>query len=483
MKSRLIASVAGLLLFARAGVAQEHPVRRVANIVSVAVEEYAKGIDERGRLTSAQEYQEAAEFLADARAQALRLSGDRAAQARAILDTIIAAVASRQPPNQLKILEQRFAAALGSEAALELPRKAVDIAEGRAVFERACASCHGVAGRGNGPAARAMNPHPPAIGDAFVMRDVSPATMYRITSVGIAGTPMVGYAGALTPEQRWNIVMYLTSLRTTAQQLAEGEGLYTQQCVQCHGALGAGDGQYARTLSRLPQEIGSFAWQASHSDDQLATVIRAGVPGTAMPPGHALDSAQVRSVVAYLRTLPTKTIPNGATTIAERRRDAAAASRDVLSLLEQSLAASRNGRMSDAADRAFDAYIAFEPLENPARARNPGLVAAMERMFADFKGAARAGDVRAAERARDAIEANMPRILELTRPTGSGFEAFWQSLLIILREGFEAILVIGAIVAFVGAALALWLVREREIERERPAPVPTPQEALEPSAA
>jgi high-affinity iron transporter len=56
--------------------------------------------------------------------------------------------------------------------------------------------------------------------------------------------------------------------------------------------------------------------------------------------------------------------------------------------------------------------------------------------------------VRAAERSRDAIEANMPSVLELTRPTGSGFEAFWQSLLIILREGLEAILVIGAIVAF-----------------------------------
>jgi high-affinity iron transporter len=42
----------------------------------------------------------------------------------------------------------------------------------------------------------------------------------------------------------------------------------------------------------------------------------------------------------------------------------------------------------------------------------------------------------------------MPRVLELTRPTGSGFEAFFQSFLIILREGFEAILVIGAVVAF-----------------------------------
>ncbi len=42
----------------------------------------------------------------------------------------------------------------------------------------------------------------------------------------------------------------------------------------------------------------------------------------------------------------------------------------------------------------------------------------------------------------------MPKVLELTNPAGSGFEAFLQSLLIILREGFEAILVVGAVVAF-----------------------------------
>jgi high-affinity iron transporter len=36
----------------------------------------------------------------------------------------------------------------------------------------------------------------------------------------------------------------------------------------------------------------------------------------------------------------------------------------------------------------------------------------------------------------------------LTQPAGSGWEAFWQSFLIILREGFEAILVVGAVVAF-----------------------------------
>jgi high-affinity iron transporter len=72
----------------------------------------------------------------------------------------------------------------------------------------------------------------------------------------------------------------------------------------------------------------------------------------------------------------------------------------------------------------------------------------MEKHFADFKGAIRGNDLGTAERARDAIEANMQRVVDLTRPPGSGFEAFLQSFLIILREGFEAILVIGAVVAF-----------------------------------
>ncbi|HEY8794774.1 MAG TPA: FTR1 family protein, partial [Gemmatimonadaceae bacterium] len=115
---------------------------------------------------------------------------------------------------------------------------------------------------------------------------------------------------------------------------------------------------------------------------------------------------------------------------------------------EQALAAARNGRASDAGDRAFDAYIAFEPLETRARAKNPGLVASVERLFADFKGAVRSNDIQGAERARNAIEADLPAVVELTKPTGSVSEAFWQSFLIILREGFEAILVIGAVVAF-----------------------------------
>src|SRR5687767_14746715 len=117
MRSRLTATVlATTMLWVAPLAAQEHPVRRVANIVSVAVEEYARGVDSKGQLISQIEDQEATDFLADARTQAARLPGDRAAAALAILDSIVKAVADRRPPDSVKVIEQRFAAALGSEA-------------------------------------------------------------------------------------------------------------------------------------------------------------------------------------------------------------------------------------------------------------------------------------------------------------------------------------------------------------------------------
>jgi high-affinity iron transporter len=445
---RFVAVIAIAGLSTRLAAQDEHPIRRVANIVSVAVEEYKKGVDDKGRLISADEYNEAVGFLTDAREASARLPGDRAIAGRAILDSIIAAVAAKKPPAAIEPMNQRFAAALGSEAALELPLKPIDIAAGERLYRSTCASCHGPRGLGDGPAAATLNPKPPAIGAMSAISTVAPAMAFRKVSVGVAGTAMPAFASTLAADDRWNIVMYLGSLRSTPQQIADGEGLYMQGCIECHGVTGLGDGTIARSLSKVPPELGSFAWQAERSDSQLVAAVMTGTPGTPMPPAATLTPAQVRSVVAYLRTLPMRQRTIASAAASRDSGSSRAAANAALSLLEQSLTAARDGRSSEAADRAFDAYIAFEPIETPARARNPGVVSTMERLFADFKGAIRGNDIHGAERARDAIGINMERVLELTRPTGSASEAFFQSLLIILREGFEAILVVGAVVAF-----------------------------------
>ncbi|MDB4881049.1 MAG: hypothetical protein JWL60_2495 [Gemmatimonadetes bacterium] len=445
---RWVLPLLGTCVVALAAGAQEHPARRVASVVSVAVEEYGKAVDAQGRLVSQLEYQEATDFLLDARATADRLPGAQAAAARALIDSISAAVKAKKPPRVVDSLETVFAALLGTAAQLELPRGALDLAAGRRIFDASCASCHGSTGQGDGPAGLTLSPRPPAIGDAKLMHDVTPALMYRVISVGITGTSMPGFATALTPEQRWNVVGYVNSLRSTRAQQLEGEGLFVRGCASCHGALGAGDGTMARSLTKLPPEIGTVGWQMERTDLQLAEVVRRGVPGSAMPPSPELDDAQVMSIVSYVRTLPARERNGGVLANGADSLDPDVVARNVVAQLEQSLDAARAGRLNDAGDKAFDAYIAFEPLERTTRAKNPGLIANLERIFAEFKAAVRSNDLRGAERARDAIETNLPEVVQLTAPPGSGSEAFWQSFLIILREGFEAILVIGSIVAF-----------------------------------
>jgi high-affinity iron transporter len=428
--------------------AQEHPARRLSSIVGVAVAEYALGIDAGGRLISDVEYQEAVDFLNDAREVARRLSGDDAARARVLLDSLVAAVGARRPSPEVQQLHERFVAALGHEGALELPGRPLDLASGRAIYQRSCATCHGATGMGDGPAAKGMDPPPPPVGDAAAMRDVSPALMYRVVSVGIPGTAMKGWSSDLSVEERWDVIAYLSAMRASDAERLEGEGLFLQRCAACHGTLGGADGPASPALTRLPPEVGAFAWQVERSDAQIAEAIRAGIPGSAMPPSRDLSDAELAKAVAFVRSIPARTGEVPAAAMASADGDPSNVARRVLGIVDRSLAAAQAGRTSDAGDLAFDAYVAFEPLEAEARAKSPGLVATMESHFAALKAAVKGSDLRAAKRARDAIEAGLPGIVSLTSTPSGGWAAFLQSLLIILREGLEAILVVGAVATF-----------------------------------
>ena len=426
--------------------AQERPAKRVADIVGVALAEYEKGVDSTGRLVLQLEFEEAVAFLATARENAGRLSGTGADSARLALDSLAAGVNRRVPPRSLDRWRDMLLASLGADAALDLPTKAVDLALGERLYAQHCASCHGPRGMGDGPAGKGMEPPPPALGSAEVMADVPPALMYRIVSVGIAGTPMGGWSEVLSADERWSIVSYLNGLRAPhAGGMAVGEGVWLQRCASCHGVGGASNGPMSVSLSKLPRELSSFAWQADRSDVQIASAIRGGIAGTAMPAARDLAPGEIDGLVAWVRTLSLGDAPGARVT---GRTDPDSTIRVVMRTLQSAIASARNGRQTEADDQSFDAYIAFEPLETPARARSPGTVAAIERHFADFRGAISARDFRAAERSMNAIEQALPGVKDLAGPPESGFGAFLQSLLIILREGLEAILVIGAVVAF-----------------------------------
>jgi high-affinity iron transporter len=183
----------------------------------------------------------------------------------------------------------------------------------------------------------------------------------------------------------------------------------------------------------------------------MAAAILAGDPATGIRRDGRLASTEVAQIVAALRAgvvlgPPGNEVADGGS--AALPMDPRSSARRVIRLIDDALGAARAGRTGDAGDLAFDAYIAFEPLEGPARMRDPGLVAAMERHFADFKGAVKADDAKAAEAQRNLIEQGMPTILSLSTGNSTWWGAFVESFIIVVREGFEAILVLGAVVAF-----------------------------------
>ncbi|RMH17286.1 MAG: hypothetical protein D6696_16075, partial [Acidobacteria bacterium] len=100
------------------------------------------------------------------------------------------------------------------------------LAQGAQLFrDSGCNTCHGDAGRGDGLSAPTLVdnwghkilPFNFASGRPFKSGD-GPATVFRVAMTGIPGTPMPGFAEALTPDQVWSIALYVDSLRGTARE-------------------------------------------------------------------------------------------------------------------------------------------------------------------------------------------------------------------------------------------------------------------------
>lgn len=123
---------------------------------------------------------------------------------------------------------KKAAAALPIEIPPAPPPTPELVAQGRVVYERMqCASCHGDAGRGDGPAAPNLKDEAgmPIRPYDFTLPGrmkggTEPADVYRAFTTGLDGTPMPEFAQLLKPEERWQLVHYVRSLSVPAPPAA-----------------------------------------------------------------------------------------------------------------------------------------------------------------------------------------------------------------------------------------------------------------------
>ena len=87
---------------------------------------------------------------------------------------------------------------------------------------------------------------------------------------------------------------------STVHRADPGRAVFQRRCVSCHGVAGRGDAM-GDGLPR-PPDFAAPDWQSSRSDAQLMISIREG-KGSAMPAfGDKLGDAQVRELIAYVRS-------------------------------------------------------------------------------------------------------------------------------------------------------------------------------------
>jgi high-affinity iron transporter len=224
--------------------------------------------------------------------------------------------------------------------------------------------------------------------------------------------------------------------------LGAGERVYAARCAQCHGSAGRGDGPAAAGLTPPPADLTGRSAAVSPLD--YFRRVTYGVPGTAMPAfGSALSEDERWDVIAYVLTF-SDTLARRATSLSN-----VVAFASVRGALGGAAVLARRGEHAAAADKVFDAYLDFENVEGPLRIVDDGLASRAEARFAALREAAASGAGAPFEQGFAAVSSTVDSAEAVLGESPSGWGLLAESFLLIVREGFEAILIVGAIMAVV----------------------------------
>ena len=196
-------------------------------------------------------------------------------------------------------------------------------AEGRAIYQSVCWTCHGAGGRGDGPVVGADTvgvPQDFVAGDyaAIPMDELVNRFQASLTGDGVDPDHphMRSVVELLKPDRFRTALSYIPVLAYPSGipgSALTGMDLYQTRCAACHGEQGDGQGYAADALIPQPADFRTDTLVATGDWDGLFNRIREGgraVHGSSMPPwGAALSDAQIWDLVAYVATFDPGVLP------------------------------------------------------------------------------------------------------------------------------------------------------------------------------
>ncbi len=190
-----------------------------------------------------------------------------------------------------------------------------DPVKGEAIYTEKCAPCHGSEGMGDGQRTTQLTVPVSAIGSPEVARRSTPAEWFTLVTQGNLERFMPPFP-SLTDRQKWDVIAYVYTLSVSEEVVAEGAALYQENCAQCHGSTGQGNGPKASDLSTPVQDYTDQSYMADISASDLFEAISAGVPPDMPAYGERMSADERWALTAFLRTF-TFVVPVQVATSAE----------------------------------------------------------------------------------------------------------------------------------------------------------------------
>ena len=356
--------------------------------------DYPPTVDQ-GKVIDETEYREQLEFLAVLKGLIADLPErpERAELAQGV-NALQTAIEQREDGAAVA----REARQLGAKLAVayevsQAPVITPDPARGAPLYAQHCSVCHGETGAGDGPAGVGMTPPPANLRDAERLDRLSLYAIYNTLGLGVEGTDMPSFADQLDERQRWDLATYIAGL-SADPGAAKADKTYNLADLarQTPNEVLAADG---------PQAAATFRAQ------------RAQPPQVVRGPGQLLDYT-------------------GAT-------------------LDKSLAAYRAGDREQAYDLSVAAYLeGFELVESSLDNVDSNVRKNTEKALMAYRQSLQDGlPVEQVEQRLEAAKVLLKESAGLLGSDGLSWSlSYISGLLILLREGLEAILVLAAILAF-----------------------------------
>lgn len=268
-----------------------------------------------------------------------------------------------------------------------------DPARGAPLYAQHCSVCHGDTGAGDGPAGVGMKPPPSNLRDTKRLDRQSLYAIYSTLGLGVEGTDMPAFADQLDDRQRWDLATYIASF-SVDPATAKAEKTYN----------------IADLARQTPAEV-----QTAEGPQATAT-FRA---QRAQPPQVKRGPAQLLDYTA--------------------------------ATLDKSIAAYRTGEHDQAYDLSVAAYLeGFELVESSLDNIDANVRKDTEKSLMAYRQSLQDGlPVSEVEQRLDVTKAKLKASAGLLGNDGLSWSlSYISGLLILLREGLEAILVLAAILAF-----------------------------------